>query len=157
MISRSLLLPALVLVRPGFSLARVDPVVSSILAHLLLSFPHSCLPETVGRASFEVCPPEPLSLLSHPLELISLVAPAASVAQVLHYRLRTHQDDLATRWWQQIWTRLRVDHACAVVVLDPKTRRGIVVSCYDPLAIYDVLWLTIVGCECARKWFVLLT
>jgi hypothetical protein len=126
----------------------VGRVFSLGVVHLLLSFPHSCFPEMVDRASSEVYLLELLSLLSHPLALISLVVLSASDAQVLRYRLRTRRDDLATRWWQQIWTRLRADHACALGALGPKTRRGMAVNFYDLLLRIMLLLLTMVGCRC---------
>lgn len=98
------------------------------MLHLVLSFPHSYLQSLADRASFEVCLRGLLFLLSHHVVFVSWGALSVSKVQTLRYRLRAHLDDLATRWRQQIWTRLRDDHASVFAVLDLETRRRIIVN-----------------------------
>jgi hypothetical protein len=51
-----------------------------------------------------------------------LVVLVASDARFRQRRLRTRLVDLATRWRQQVWTRLQVGRASVVAVLDLKTK-----------------------------------
>ena len=128
LVPNSLLLPAPVPAHLGSPQARFDRALVWAVLHLVLSFPHSCLQLLADRASFEVYLPGLLFLLSHLLVFVSSGALSVSSVQTLRYRLRAHLDDLATRWRQQIWTRLWDDHASVFVVLDLETRRRIIVN-----------------------------